>query len=60
VLASVYRLLTQFDAAGLFERHNFDVGHAVFELADSGHHDHMVVVVSCEVIGFFDPEIEKL
>ena len=59
-LATVYRVLTQFEAAGLVERHNFDGGHAVFELADRGHHDHMVCVDSGEVIEFFDPEIEKL
>ena len=58
-LATVYRVLTQFEAAGLVERHNFDGGHAVFELADGGHHDHMVCVDSGEVIEFFDPEIEK-
>lgn len=59
-LATVYRVLTQFEAAGLVERHNFDGGHAVFELANGGHHDHMVCVDSGEVIEFFDPEIEKL
>lgn len=59
-LATVYRVLTQFEAAGLVVRHNFDSGHAVFELADTGHHDHMVCVDSGEVIEFFDPEIEKL
>ncbi|PYC28209.1 ferric iron uptake transcriptional regulator [Pseudomonas alcaligenes] len=59
-LATVYRVLTQFEAAGLVERHNFDGGHAVFELADGGHHDHMVCVDTGEVIEFFDPEIEKL
>ena len=59
-LATIYRVLTQFEAAGLVERHNFDGGHAVFELADGGHHDHMVCVDSGEVIEFFDPEIEKL
>ena len=59
-LATVYRVLTQFEAAGLVERHNFDGGHAVFDLADGGHHDHMVCVDSGEVIEFFDPEIEKL
>ena len=58
-LATVYRVLTQFEAAGLVVRHNFDGGHAVFELADSGHHDHMVCVDSGEVIEFFDAEIEK-
>ena len=59
-LATVYRVLTQFEAAGLVVRHNFDGGHAVFELADSGHHDHMVCVDSGEVIEFYDPDIEKL
>ncbi len=59
-LATVYRVLTQFEAAGLVVRHNFDGGHAVFELADGGHHDHMVCVDSGDVIEFFDPEIEKL
>jgi Fur family ferric uptake transcriptional regulator len=58
-LATVYRVLTQFEAAGLVVRHNFDGGHAVFELADGGHHDHMVCVDSGEVIEFFDSEIEK-
>ena len=50
---------TQFEAAGLVVRHNFDGGHAVFELADSGHHDHMVCVDTGEVIEFMDAEIEK-
>lgn len=59
-LATVYRVLTQFEAAGLVVRHNFDGGHAVFELADGGHHDHMVCVETGEVIEFFDSEIEKL
>lgn len=59
-LATVYRVLTQFEAAGLVVRHNFDSGHAVFELADNGHHDHMVCVDSGEVVEFFDPDIESL
>ncbi|MDP3847222.1 MAG: ferric iron uptake transcriptional regulator [Pseudomonas sp.] len=58
-LATVYRVLTQFESAGLVVRHNFDGGHAVFELADGGHHDHMVCVESGEVIEFIDAEIEK-
>jgi len=58
-LATVYRVLTQFEAAGLVVRHNFDGGHAVFELADGGHHDHMVNVETSEVIEFMDAEIEK-
>jgi Fur family ferric uptake transcriptional regulator len=48
-LATVYRVLTQFEAAGLVVRHNFDGGHAVFELDDSKHHDHMVNVETSEV-----------
>ncbi len=59
-LATVYRVLTQFEAAGLVERHNFDGGHAGFELADGGHHAHKVCVDSGEVIEFYDQEIEKL
>ncbi|MFJ2284594.1 ferric iron uptake transcriptional regulator [Pseudomonas sp. NPDC087803] len=59
-LATVYRVLTQFEAAGLVVRHNFDGGHAVFELADGGHHDHMVNVETGEVVEFVSPEIEKL
>ena len=59
-LATVYRVLTQFEAAGLVVRHNFDGGHSVFELADGDHHDHMVSVDTGEVIEFFDEEIERL
>ena len=59
-LATVYRVLTQFEAAGLVVRHNFDGGHAVFELADGGHHDHMVCVETGDVIEFFDHDIENL
>ena len=58
-LATVYRVLTQFEAAGLVVRHNFDGGHAVFELADGGHHDHMVCVESGEVIEFIDAELAE-
>jgi Fur family ferric uptake transcriptional regulator len=58
-LATVYRVLTQFETAGLVVRHNFDGGHAIFELADGGHHDHMVCVETGEVIEFIDAEIEK-
>jgi Fur family ferric uptake transcriptional regulator len=58
-LATVYRVLTQFEAAGLVLRHNFEGGHAVFELASDTHHDHMVNTVTGEVIEFFDPVIEE-
>ena len=59
-LATVYRVLTQFEAAGLVTRHNFEGGHSVFELDDGEHHDHMVCVESGEVIEFFNDEIERL
>lgn len=59
-LATVYRVLTQFEAAGLVTRHNFEGGHSVFELDDGDHHDHMVCVDSGEVIEFVSEEIERL
>lgn len=59
-LATVYRVLTQFEAAGLVERHNFDGGHAVFELSDGQHHDHMINVETGEVVEFVDPELERI
>ena len=59
-LATVYRVLTQFEAAGLVTRHNFEGGHSVFELDDGEHHDHMVCVDSGDVIEFFNEEIELL
>jgi Fur family ferric uptake transcriptional regulator len=58
-LATVYRVLTQFESAGLVTRHNFETGHSVFELAKGDHHDHMVCVDSSEVIEFTDPVIEE-
>ncbi|MDH4107364.1 MAG: ferric iron uptake transcriptional regulator [Gammaproteobacteria bacterium] len=59
-LATVYRVLTQFEAAGLVTRHNFEGGHSVFELDEGEHHDHMVCVDSGEVVEFVDAEIERL
>lgn len=59
-LATVYRVLTQFEAAGLVTRHNFEGGHSVFELDDGEHHDHMVCVDTGDVIEFFNEEIEAL
>ncbi|RLA27617.1 MAG: ferric iron uptake transcriptional regulator [Gammaproteobacteria bacterium] len=59
-LATVYRVLTQFEAAGLVKRHNFEGGHSVFELDDGGHHDHMVCIESGDVVEFMNDEIEKL
>ena len=58
-LATVYRVLTQFETAGLVNRHNFETGHSVFELAKGEHHDHMVCVETGEVIEFVDATIEK-
>ena len=59
-LATVYRVLTQFETAGILERHNFDDGHAVYELADDTHHDHMVDVDSGTVTEFVNDRIEAL
>jgi Fur family ferric uptake transcriptional regulator len=59
-LATVYRVLTQFEAAGLVTRHNFEGGHSVFELDDGEHHDHMVCVETGDVIEFTSDEIERL
>ena len=59
-LATVYRVLTQFEAAGLVDKHNFDGGHAVFELSAEEHHDHMVDVETGDVIEFFDEGLEAL
>ena len=57
-LATVYRVLTQFETAGLVTRHNFETGHSVIELSSDDHHDHMVDVESNEVVEFFDEVIE--
>jgi len=59
-LATVYRVLTQFESAGLVTRHNFEGGHSVFELDDGDHHDHMVCVETGEVVEFVNEEIERL
>ena len=59
-LATVYRVLTQFEAAGLVLKHNFEGGHAVYELDRGEHHDHMVDVETGKVIEFHNDEIEEL
>ncbi len=59
-LATVYRVLTQFEAAGLVTRHNFEGGHSVFEMDDGKHHDHMVCIETGDVIEFMNDEIERL
>ena len=58
-LATVYRVLTQFEQAGLLVRHHFESGKAVFELNEGRHHDHLVCMQCGRVEEFFDPEIEK-
>ena len=58
-LATVYRVLTQFEAAGLVKRHHFEGGHAVFELERGHHHDHMVCLKCGYVTEFEDDVIEK-
>jgi Fur family ferric uptake transcriptional regulator len=58
-LATVYRVLMQFEQAGLLTRSNFESGKAVFELNEGQHHDHLVCMTCGRVEEFFDPEIEK-
>ncbi|UTH74076.1 ferric iron uptake transcriptional regulator [Chromobacterium sp. IIBBL 290-4] len=59
-LATIYRVLTQFEQAGILVRHHFETGKAVYELNQGGHHDHMVCVSCGKVVEFFDAEIEAL
>ena len=59
-LATVYRVLTQFESAGLVVRHNFESGHSVFEIAKGDHHDHMVCMETGKIIEFCDGDIEAL
>jgi Fur family ferric uptake transcriptional regulator len=58
-LATVYRVLTQFEQAGLLERHYFESGKAVFELSPGQHHDHLVCTDCGRVEEFYDAEIER-
>lgn len=58
-LATVYRVLTQFESAGLVSRHNFEGGHSVFELMQGEHHDHLVCVKCGRVDEFMDELIEQ-
>ncbi len=58
-LATVYRVLTQFEQAGLLTRHNFETGKAVFELNEGKHHDHLICLQCGKVLEFQDNEIEK-
>ena len=59
-LATVYRVLTQFESADLIIRHNFEGGHSVFEINEGSHHDHMVCTETGKVIEFHNDEIEAL
>lgn len=59
-LATVYRVLAQFEQAGLVTRHHFAAGHSVFELDSGEHHDHMVCVETGRVVEFSNEEIERL
>ena len=58
-LATVYRVLTQFEGVGLVIRHSFEGGRSVFELDDEGHHDHMLCLECGQVFEFFDKVIEE-
>jgi len=58
-LATIYRVLTQFESAGLVTRHHFEGGHSVFELNEGKHHDHIVCVKCGKVEEFFDEMIEE-
>lgn len=58
-LATVYRVLTQFESAGLLVRHHFESGKAIFELNRGAHHDHLVCIQCGRVEEFYDPEIER-
>ena len=58
-LATVYRVLTQFEQAGILERSHFESGKAVYELNEGTHHDHLVCLDCGRVEEFYDPEIER-
>ncbi|GJM06800.1 MAG: transcriptional repressor [marine bacterium B5-7] len=58
-LATVYRVLTQFESAGLIARHHFEGGHSVFEMNEGEHHDHLVCVKCGKVLEFVDATIEQ-
>ncbi len=57
-LATVYRVLTQFESAGIVERHHFEGGHSVFEISQDEHHDHIVCIMCNKVLEFNDEVIE--
>jgi len=59
-LATVYRVLNQFETAGLISKHNFEGAQSVYEIDDGDHHDHMVCIETKEVIEFYSEELEEL
>lgn len=58
-LATIYRVLTQFESAGLILKHNFESGHSIFELNRGKHHDHLVCIICGSVEEFYDGIIEE-
>ena len=58
-LATIYRVLTQFESAGIVIKHNFEEAHAVYEIVSDEHHDHMVCIESGKIIEFHDEIIEE-
>ena len=58
-LATVYRVLTQFEAAGIIQRHHFENNHSVFEIMQEDHHDHLVCLQCGRVEEFYAPQIEQ-
>ena len=58
-LATIYRVLTQFEGAGLVIRHHFETGQAVFELESGKHHDHLICVTCGKIVEFVDEKIEN-
>ena len=58
-MATVYRVLTQFEAAGLVARHNFESGHSVYEINQGHHHDHILCIRCGKVDEFYDEIIEQ-
>jgi Fur family ferric uptake transcriptional regulator len=59
-LATIYRVLNQFETAGLVMKHQFEENQAVFEIDTGEHHDHMVDIDSGKVVEFYDENLEKL
>lgn len=58
-LATVYRVLTQFEQAGMLKRHNFEGNHSVFEIDNGDHHNHLICVKSGKVVEFYDERIAR-